>query len=161
MPFVLTSRTALNGAAYDHAARCNARNGEVGIKQVAPWAERLTCDHVNAQAPANRQIEVARKRRAPGVGLHLDVVPGQGNAIEAQAADARDHRGAGSVLEDEAQAVLFGSQAFQVGEPLREIARKLWPRAWRGEGGGHPGTQPSAVGPAPAHPEGSPQPLNA
>src|SRR5713226_2901549 len=137
MPSVLTSAPRLNGATDHHSARCDARDGEISIEQVAPGAERLPGDDVKPQPPADGHVEVPRKGRAPSMGLHLDFMPGKRYAIETQAADAGHHGRPRPVLEDKAQAVLLRAQALEVGESLGEVARKLRPRSRRRKCRGH------------------------
>src|SRR5438445_11274969 len=118
MPPVLASGPGLNGTADDDAARGDSRHRDVGVERVAADAEGLAGHDVNAHPPADRHVEVPRERSSAGVRLDLDVVPSQGYAVEAKAADAGHHRGAGPVFEDEAEPILLRAQAGQVGEAL-------------------------------------------
>jgi len=124
---------ALDAAVDQYASRCDAWNRDVRVERVATGAQWFPCDHVDAHPPSDRQVQVARKRCATGVRLHLDVVTGQRHSIETQSADAGDDRGPCPVLEDEAHAVLFSPQARQVRESLRKVAGELGPRSHRGQ----------------------------
>src|SRR5712692_5496484 len=135
----------LNRATYHHSPRCNAGHGEISVQQVSSGAEGFPGHHVDAQPPANRHVQLARKGCAPGMGLDLDVVPGKGYAVETQAGQARNHGRPRSVLEHEAQAVLLRAKACEVGEPLGQVARKLGPRPRRWKRGGHREAQLGAI----------------
>src|SRR5712691_374600 len=124
MPSVLVPGRNLNRPAYQYASRRYAGNGDVGVERVTSRTEWLPGDDVNAQAPADGHVQVARERCAPGVRLDLNVVANHGDAVETQAADSCQHGWTRPVLEYEAQAVVLRSQARQVGEALGQVARK-------------------------------------
>src|SRR5467141_3309895 len=131
MPSVFASRTGLNRAADYNPPRSDSRDRDVGVERVSTCPERLAGHYMDAQAPAHGDVEVPRQRGPPSMGLDLDVVARQGDAVEPQAADARDDRGPSPVLEHEAQSVLLRSQADQVGESLSQVAWQFGTRARR------------------------------
>src|SRR5260370_29491238 len=131
MPSVLATRPDIRpscGAAYQYAARRAPRDCDVGVERVAAGAERLPGDDVDAQPPSDRHVEVARKRRAPRVRLHLDIVPCQGNAIEPEPGQARHHCWARPVLEHEAQAVFFRAYAGKAAKTPHNVPEGPAPR---------------------------------
>src|SRR6266566_3744395 len=116
MPPVLGSGPELNGTADDDAARGDAWHRDVGVERMAAGAEGLAGDDMNAHPPADGQVQVARERRAPGMRLHLDVVPNKGDAIKPKAANARHHCGPRPVLQDEAEPIFLRAQADEIGQ---------------------------------------------
>src|SRR5437588_1249036 len=55
----------------------------------------------------------------------MQLMPRDEHTVEAQSREAYQHRGPGAIFERKAQALSLGTQAFQVGEPLREVTRNL------------------------------------
>src|SRR5260370_34808175 len=97
-----------------------------------PNTQGLARDDVDGNASSEWQVEAPRKRRETRVRLDLELVANKHDAVEPQSGHADEHRGPGPVVEHEAHALHFRSQAHRVSKPLCEIPRDLRPRArWR------------------------------
>src|SRR5205807_8623307 len=78
-----------------------------------------------------RHIEPSWERRETRVCLDLQLMACDQHSVEAQSGYPRQHRGTRAVLQRKAHAVRLGSQAPQVREAFRKVARNLRSRLHR------------------------------
>jgi hypothetical protein len=83
---------------------------------VRPISEWLAGDDVHDDAPFDRKIEASRQRGKTCVGLDLELMAGEDDAVKAQAGHAGEHSRPRPVFDREAHAASLAAQARQIRE---------------------------------------------
>src|SRR5213593_942386 len=102
------------GAVLDHqTARRYPRHGHVSLERMCARSKGRSRHYVDHKPPSQRHVKTLGQRAKAGIRFDLELVAGDEHAVKSETGYTGKHGRAGAVLECQAHALRFGTQALE------------------------------------------------